>query len=348
MSTTKSRGNDVNAFVARSYEPSDESAVLALLRKSLGDGRAFDRTSAFWQWKHFQNPFGPSLMLVTANSEILGLRAFMRWQFRIGPRVITAMRAVDTATHPGYQRQGIFASLTRLTVERAQREGVELIYNTPNNHSLPGYLKLGWQYIGRVPLLIKILRPLRIAATLLGKGRSNPDEMPVPEAPRVGALLGRTTSLDSLLKEDDRFRDSRIRTNCSIGFLQWRYVDVPSLSYYTTWIGGETPTAAVIFRPNLRRGLREILICELLLNSTGVRQVPWLIRGLIDTVEGDYLVAYAPSGSAHWRALLRAGFIPIPRLGPYLTTRPLNPVPTAAASARFSHWHLSVGDLEVF
>ncbi len=338
----------MTSFAARSYQASDESAVLALLQKSLGDGRAFDRTSAFWQWKHFQNPFGPSLMLVTANSEILGLRAFMRWQFRAGARVVTAMRAVDTATHPGYQRLGIFAGLTRLTVERAQSEGVELIYNTPNNYSLPGYLKLGWHYVGRVPLLIKILRPIRVASTLLGKNPSNPVEVPVPQSPPVGTLLSRTSSLDSLLKENDRFCESRIRTNRSIGFLQWRYVDVPSLSYYTAWCGGENPTAAAIFRPNLRRGLREILICELFLDRTGLRQVPRLIRGLIDTVEGDYLVAYAPSGSVHWRALLRAGFIPIPRLGPYLTARHLNPISADAAPVRFSHWHLSVGDLEVF
>ncbi len=348
MSTAKSRGNEVTSFAVRSYQASDESAVLALLQKSLGNGRAFDRTSAFWQWKHFQNPFGPSLMLVTANNEILGLRAFMRWQFRQGARVVTAMRAVDTATHPGHQRQGIFASLTRLTVERAQSEGVELIYNTPNNYSLPGYLKLGWHYVGRVPLLIKILRPIRLAFTLLGKDPSKPSEVPLSAAPPVRTLLSRGRSLDSLLEENDRFCESRIRTNRSIGFLQWRYVEVPSLTYYTTWCGDENPTAAAIFRPNLRRGLREILICELFLDRTGVRQVPGLIRGLIDTVDGDYLVAFAPSGSVHWRALLRAGFIPIPRVGPYLTARPLTPIPAAAAPVRFSHWHLSVGDLEVF
>ncbi len=337
----------VASVETRSYQASDEPAVLALLRKSLGDGLAFDRTSAFWQWKHFQNPFGTSLMMVTGNGEVLGLRAFMRWQFRMGSRVIIAMRAVDTATHPDYQRQGIFSTLTRLTVERAQSEGVDLIYNTPNNFSLPGYLKLGWHYVGRVPLLIKIVRPIHIASTLLGRYSSH-SEVPVPEALSVGAMLSRAGSLNTLLQENDRFCEGRIRTNRSIGFLRWRYMDVPSLSYHALGGGGESPSAVAIFRPNLRRGLREILISELLLGNGGVRQVPKLLRGLIDAVEGDYLVAHAPRGSVHWRVLLQCGFVPIPYIGPYLTMRPLTPDLAAPNPARFVHWHLSVGDLEVF
>ncbi len=338
----------VASVETRSYQASDEPAVLALLRTSLGAGRVFDRTSAFWQWKHFQNPFGPSLMLVTGNSEVLGLRAFMRWQFRIGSRVIIAMRAVDTATHPAYQRQGIFSTLTRLTVERAQSEGVDLIYNTPNNSSLPGYLKLGWRYVGQVPLLIKIVRPIHIASTLLGRNSSNSEEIRLPEALSVGALFRRAGSLDTLLQENDRFCEGRIRTNRSISFLRWRYMDVPSLSYHTLWCGGESPSAVAIFRPSLRRGLREILISELLVGNAGVRQVRGLLRSLIDAVEGDYLVATAPRGSVHWRAMLQCGFVPVPYIGPYLTVRPLTSDVAAPNPTRFAHWDLSVGDLELF
>jgi len=152
-----------DSFEVREYQTADEAEVLTLLGQALGDGRAFARTSAFWQWKHFQNPFGPSLMMVAVSRGVLGLRAFLRWQFHVGTQTLSAIRAVDTATHPTHRRHGVFATLTHRTVERARDEGVDLIFNTPNQQSLPGYVKLGWSYVGRPPMLVRVLRPLRVA-----------------------------------------------------------------------------------------------------------------------------------------------------------------------------------------
>ncbi|MGH9197936.1 MAG: GNAT family N-acetyltransferase, partial [Acidimicrobiia bacterium] len=66
----------------RRYETNDESEVLDLLRLSLGGGPGGERLPEFFRWKHLQNPFGPSFMLVAERDErIIGLRAFMRWTF---------------------------------------------------------------------------------------------------------------------------------------------------------------------------------------------------------------------------------------------------------------------------
>jgi len=268
-------------YAIRPYDGNDESAVLGLLHQALGGERAFDRTNAFWHWKHFQNPFGASLLMVAENEELLGLRAFMRWQFLVDGVSLHAVRAVDTATHPGYRRHGVFATLTRLTVEQAQREGVDLVFNTPNVRSLPGYLKLGWAYLGRPRLLVRILRPVRVSQVLLGLAAEDREALPVPNAPAVPAasLLSRPELFRSLLRENDRLCTG-IRTLRDAAFLHWRYAGLPSLRYYVC-ARGEPLAAAAIFRLNRRRGLREIMLCDLLLNDAGTVTVSRVIGDLI-------------------------------------------------------------------
>jgi len=337
-------------FSARAYQADDEAAVLALLHGALGGGRAFDRNSAFWQWKHFQNPFGHSLMTVAANGGILGLRAFLRWQFLVGPHRLSAVRAVDTATHPDYRRHGIFSTLTAITVDQAKREGIDLVFNTPNRASLPGYLKLGWVNVGKPRLWVKVLKPTRVARVLLFPrvhAEVNGTNDMAPIAPSE-MLLSRSPNLEHLLADNDCLCGNSIRTNRSVSFLKWRYCSAPTLPYYSYWRGSEPSTAVAIFRPNRRRGLKEIILSELLLRRDAAADAGALVREMGDALEPDYMVATAPRGSVHARALRLAGFRPIPRLGPNLTVRVLSPLAERVSADCLARWHLSLGDLEVF
>jgi len=99
--------------------------VLDLLGLTLGVGPAGRRPAEFFRWKHLENPFGPSLMLVAeADGRLVGLRAFMRWRFAAGDRQLRAVRAVDTATHPDYQGMGVFSRLTRAALDALDGEAV--------------------------------------------------------------------------------------------------------------------------------------------------------------------------------------------------------------------------------
>lgn len=122
----------------------DIDEIIALLHKSFTS----DHTKEKFIWKHFDNPFGKSYgLLAIDNNLIVGLRMFMRWEFKKGDRVIKAIRPVDTCTHPEYQGRGIFKKLTLTGLENIKNE-YDLIFNTPNEKSRPGYLKMGWQEIG--------------------------------------------------------------------------------------------------------------------------------------------------------------------------------------------------------
>ena len=74
---------------------------------------------------------------------------------------------MDTATHPDFQRQGIFSRLTLTLLERLEsEEQLDLVFNTPNADSRPGYLRMGWEPVASLPVRISPVRPLRFVAGL--------------------------------------------------------------------------------------------------------------------------------------------------------------------------------------
>ena len=81
-------------------------------------------------------------------------RVLMRWEFVEHGRVVHAVRAVDTATHPDYQGRGIFTRLTLHALDELRHE-IDFVFNTPNDQSRPGYLKMGWQVVGRLPTAVR-------------------------------------------------------------------------------------------------------------------------------------------------------------------------------------------------
>jgi hypothetical protein len=333
--------------VIRPYRPADEGAVLDLLNLALGQGRALERSPAFFRWKHVENPFGHSLMLLADGQEVLGLRAFLRWQFRAGTETVQAVRAVDTATHPGYQRLGVFSRLTRASLEQATTEGVRFVFNTPNQYSLPGYLKLGWTFVGRTTVMVRPLRPLRMArgAFVKDAGTAEADAAGQDGRP-INELLADSAAVDALVHRDDASLVSGIRTNRSAAYLRWRYGQAPSLRYGALWAGESGLRAAAIFRRTRRRGLTELSIPELLFDDA--RWGRRVVRDVLAGAPADYAVAHCAWRSLHRRVLLSLGFLPVPRVGPNFTVRPLGDGTAGIDPTTAGNWRLSLGDLEVF
>ncbi|MGQ0549351.1 MAG: GNAT family N-acetyltransferase [Armatimonadota bacterium] len=334
-------------LMVRDYETADEAQVLGLLNLTLGTGRAFERSTSFFRWKHIENPFGRSLMLLAENEHVVGLRAFLRWQFRAGEQVIHAVRAVDTATHPDHQRKGIFSRLTAACLDRARLDGVDLVFNTPNRYSLPGYIKLGWTYVGRALIFVRPVRPGALIRSVLSRRGASPqdgEEGWDVRLPLLDKLLANEAAVADLLACDDAHLSDGIRTARSPSFLRWRYAMVPSLRYGAHWIEGDGVRAAAIFRLTRRRGLRELTLCELFMDrpADGRR----VVREVLSSSGADYAVAHCAWRTPHRSVLLSLGFVPVPR-GPYFTVRPLGPAP-AMDPKTFAAWRLALGDIEVF
>jgi GNAT superfamily N-acetyltransferase len=321
----------------------DTESVIGLLQLSLGNA-AVERSAAFFRWKHESNPFGRSFGIgaIEPGGRLVAVRLFLRWKFSFGGATVHAVRAVDTATHPEWQRRGLFRRLTLELVDRLRQQGVvELVFNTPNPKSRAGYLGMGWRDVGRLPLS---LRPSwRRLARLPARARG--------EAAGLGSIeeLLRVPSLAGFLQRWHREAASappRLHTVRDDRYLAWRYGEVPGPRYRAAWSIDGDSGAVVIVRERRRRERAELSFSELLV--AGGVQAERAASALVRTVSrstGDYAVALGFPESSERRALGRAGFWPVRAVAPRLTWRPIG---EGFDAGRMASWRLSAGDVELF
>ena len=332
----------------RTLRPGDRQAVLRLLTDTMGGGPTGVRTARFFAWKHERNPFGASLALIAeADGRIVGLRCFMRWRFVRHGHVVSAVRAVDTATHPQYQRQGIFSRLTRAALGMAADAGIDVVFNTPNAKSLPGNLKMGWARVGLVPIAVRVARPRAFGRGLRHRHSASGPPTPLPpvELPPASAALGDVASVQQLLDAARQPHD-RFRTDRSAEYLRWRYAVAPGLDYraIADHNGGRLHGIA-IGRPRWRGRLVEFTLSEVIVRD-GDRATARKLLSAVARSGVDHVATHLTGWPTAEAARRRAGYVTAPRQAMTLVARPFDP--SMAVDTSLDDWALSLGDLEVF
>jgi len=130
-----------------------------------------------WKWKYIENPFGdsdgPLIYLAESNNQIVGARSLLPTMVTIEDgqtrRALRACQFNNAMVHPDFRRQGIFLKATKYSDEDARRKGYQLNYGYPNNQSLPGHMKMGCAYLGRLRHCAMVIRPERILADYFGR-----------------------------------------------------------------------------------------------------------------------------------------------------------------------------------
>jgi GNAT superfamily N-acetyltransferase len=338
----------VQNVVLRALEDADVPAAAALMTASLGAAPGGVDREALFRWKHLANPFGRSIAFVAElDGEIVGLRTFMRWRFaRSGQGgEVLAVRAVDTATSPLVQRRGVFSRLTTRALDAAESEGVAFVFNTPNERSLPGYLKLGWHRLADRKLRARVRRPDRLiraaASRDLGSGAAT--------APPTGSQL---------VPVEEFFADpasvapfaraqpapGRLSTPRWEGYLRWRYVAGPLP--YAGLAEGSPPAAVAIVRLRGRGSLREAIVCEAVCEPGAESALRRLLARVPSAAGADHAVTHVDDGWPAARVLSRAGYLPLPRVGMHFVVRTVSP--TRPDPLEDASWGLTLGDLELF
>lgn len=337
-------------------EELERERILAAVARSLPGGAATRKNADYWAWKHVDNPFGRSTGTfgVSPDDSVVGVRSFMRWAFRgVDGECLSAVRAVDTSTSPDWRGQGVFTRLTLSAIENLADEGVDLIFNTPNSASGPGYLKMGWQRVGTVPLAIRPCRPVRMALGLLRRSGvvdrvPEPAEFGMDQLPSAQTVLS-GPDFESLLTSHEKARSqSGLRTPRDLDYLTWRYARHPQVPYFACVLNDDNGLAAVaLVRPNWRFGLREIVVVELFSREADPVPARRCLSQLARSTCGDYLIGHFAAGSVERRALGRAGFLPAPGQGIGLFARNVD-TPLGESLLGLTGWDLSLGDLELF
>jgi GNAT superfamily N-acetyltransferase len=322
----------VNYNIRRATE-ADIPAIIELFELSLGsEGGA--PVESFWRWKHIDNPFGvsPVLLGVDENDKLIGLRAFMRWKWRYNDTVYPAFRPVDTATHPDYRGKGIFSKLTKqLIKELSESEPSSFIYNTPNDQSKPGYIKMGWQVLGKAPV---------VATVKLAVNRSAPKKFQ-----RFNSYLN---ELDFTNIELFPVKDKITRDN-SVKYLKWRYRDIPELQYGCYKYSERNKQAYIFFHLKNRKNLFELRICD----YAGVdpkKDAQMLVTGFkkLAAELGTPVITFCNSiPFTRWEKIAYI-INPITKLAPEITVRNVNDEKLFNEVNDINKWSFAMGDLELF
>lgn len=318
-------------LVVRVAEPTDDATALPMLRASLGkvDDPHYE---AFLEWKHRANPFGVSPAWVALHDGVVvGYRTFLRWEFVTAEgKVLRAVRAVDTATDPAYRGLGIFRTLTLQGVAELTLAGDGIVFNTPNDQSRPGYLKMGWSAARRLPVGVMPRGPRSLVSMLTSRVPAALWSEPTEVGADAAVALSDDEVAGGLLRHAP---SSGVRTNRTLAYLAWRTSFGP-LHYRVLLADERDPErGGVVFRLRRRGDAVEAAIVEQLVPD--VRTGASLVRRVLGETGADYAIGLRTGPSA--------GLVPLPRQGPLLTTRPL-----AASPPSPRDWALTLGDVELF
>jgi GNAT superfamily N-acetyltransferase len=330
----------------RPMTDADESAVLRLLETSLGGGPTGRRSTEFFRWKH-QGAFGPSYGLVAEDAgSVVAVRLFLRWELRSGSTTVRAVRAVDTATHPDYRGQGLFRKLTLQALE-TWKDDIDVVFNTPNGKSGPGYLSMGWQQVGTVPIAIRILQPFRFATNALGAARraqtsgpNSPVVCPLPPAEVAFADATAVAELEELLGEPPN--RTALHTPVTSDYLRWRYATESGLDYRCIRVERGGRLVGLGFaRPRRRGALTELMLSQVVVRPGDTAAARAVLRAA-RSGGSDHVVAHLGQGLPR----RSTGYVSVPRWGIGLVANPRRPLPVDPL--HLASWDLSLGDLEVF
>lgn len=307
----------------------DRESINALLRRSLnvGDDPRYDR---FLEWKHQANPFGSSYEWVATISDlVVGYRSFLRWELLVDGAVRSAVRAVDTATDPEHHGKGVFRALTEQGVEHLAADGVAWVFNTPNDASRPGYLKMGWSVVGRLPVAVMARSPLSLRHARTARQPAARWSEPCTAFDDAVAAIDRVLDGSSA---PSRAETDRWATNRTPAFLRWRY-GLDDLHYR-----GFCPddTSVVVFRVRRRGPLREAMIADVIHRpgSANTFRLGSAAREIMRTTSADVAII---SGGRRPRTAVPVG-------GPQLTWRPVSDERTPT----IGQLSFCGGDMELF
>lgn len=297
------------------WDPNDREPVKQMIETlaiGLGDPQTKDDDSFYW--KHIENPAGHTIFsyaMDMKNNLVVSLIGISPRYFGYNGNRYLCYEAVDASTRPEYGRRGLFSGLFRICLEAGGVAGGHYTYGFPNFNSIRGFLKVGFENIGGMSLLLQPRNCLNIGRTLLAGRRSSlrsykpifmenlSNEFEKSFMPGIADILSDVHHPENVLYGE---RD--------VELIRWRFFRRPGFTYFPIIVSG----GFAIVNMGVRAGLREARIIEIVISSGNHTQK--VFRGLLgkisDDLKPDLISTYVSNVHQYYRLFVRNGFITVP------------------------------------
>jgi len=230
--TDRSANQDAQGVVIRSWRPGDTPAINAFyndpaIRPAAGAKGATQRSAEQWSWEFSPRGVSPTGYGIATNGDrIIGTQAYIPLTMRFGSERVLTGKDEDTLVHPDYRGWGILDRLYDLIIERAEQDGVAMLWGFTNTAVRP-LLRNGFRSLGTFDSMALNLGANLDAAT--GGREARIEEIKSPDA------------------RMDRFADlfasqgGGMGLDLSADFLRWRVFENPFRAYkvFAAVDGGE-------------------------------------------------------------------------------------------------------------
>lgn len=328
------------SFAVRAYQPGDEQPILALFQHVFRQPRQM----AHWQWKFVANPAGQQISLAVATGgRIIGQFAGLPARAVTPAASFVLSQGVDHMVDPEFQKQGVFAALTRhfaASFLPPARDVVFYSYPLAHKHSIDQRISaaelvhpvraLGWD--------LARSEPWRSA----GQGSWQSWRHRVVRVPRFGAGVERLWAelrgeIGVAIVRDDHY-------------LNWRYTDRPDVDYILlqleSRITGRVRGVAVLRFGWFDEPIAPLL--ELLVPARDETALRLLLGACHDLARQQGLGStrlWMPRGTALHPALIALGYAE--EETPFLLTQVADPDSGRTAAMR-ARWSYAMGDSDIY
>ena len=243
----------------RLADENDKDRVLFLLNSVFGNQQRSSslRGDEYWKWKFKASPFGKSVLSVAElENEIVAVDNLWPWEFNIRGGVFKAYQPCDSVVHPKARGENLFKKMRLHGLEVVREENPSFLFNFPNNQSIHANLSLGWSGLGKIPWMVRVLRPFKVISGL-NKTLKTGSVM-------VDDVFSINIPLLEKIDKDNINYDGYIKLNRKSGYFDWRYLQHPGRHYGMIYLEKGRYKSSVIFTVNQRGSYREMFIVELI------------------------------------------------------------------------------------
>ncbi len=345
----------------RDGDERDLEGILSLRRLVFGGFEEDKLRPEFWKWEFTDGPAGKAFIYMAEDGgRLAGHFADIPRRFSLNGEVTLGTLSLDLMVHPDFRRKGIFVEMGKYAAQRVEKENGLFMTAFPiRKETIAGLLKIGWEVVGELPVLVY---PLRFRGIIDRYLHISPLSLLIGGVARGGYSLflgGRRREKDPgiqleevtrLDEKFDRFWENASRIHSILGvrdraFLTWRYFRNPFRNYtvYRAMDHGEMAGYLILRKVDLLNFNSAIIVDLLALNEKSL--ISLVAKGIEGSAErgADLVGCMIPRKHSYYRLLRTLGFVPSLKTFLFMVYRLAKEKVPLAPEA----WYVNWGDTDV-